>query len=141
MRNIDKIVVHCSAGNMNDSAADIVRFHTSPASRGGRGWNTPGYHYFIDKVGNISQLVSEDRISNGVKGHNANAINICYAGGVDQESFKIPMDTRTDAQKVALISLIRSLRVKYPQAIVYGHCDFAAKACPSFDAKNEYKNL
>ena len=87
MRDIDKIVIHCSAGNIGNTAADIVHFHTGPKDKGCRGWKTPGYHYFVDKDGKVSRLVPEDRISNGVKGHNAHAINICYAGGVDQKTF------------------------------------------------------
>ena len=89
MRDIDKIVIHCSAGNIGNTAADIVHFHTGPKDKGCRGWKTPGYHYFVDKDGKVSRLVPEDRISNGVKGHNAHAINICYAGGVDQKTSRI----------------------------------------------------
>ena len=37
--------------------------------------------------------------------------------------------------------LLRRLREKYPNAKIYGHRDFAAKACPSFDAKREYADL
>lgn len=140
MRIIDKIIVHCSAGNINNKAADIVHFHCAPAPKG-RGWRTPGYHYFIEKDGNTVQLVDENKISNGVVGQNAHAINICYAGGVDQKDFKTPMDTRTPQQKGALLALLRELRERYPSAPIYGHRDFATKACPSFDAKSEYKDL
>jgi N-acetylmuramoyl-L-alanine amidase len=50
-----------------------------------------------------------------------------------------PKDTRTPEQKEALDDLIRDLLSKYPQADVYGHRDFADKACPSFDAREEYR--
>ena len=141
MRDIDKIVIHCSAGNIGNTAADIVHFHTGPKDKGCRGWKTPGYHYFVDKDGKVSRLVPEDRISNRVEGHNAHAINICYAGGVDQKTFRIPMDTRTPAQKTALVALIKDVLSRYPGAVVYGHRDFANKSCPSFDAKSEYADL
>jgi len=29
----------------------------------------------------------------------------------------------------------------YPEAKIHGHRDFARKACPSFDATEEYKHL
>ena len=29
----------------------------------------------------------------------------------------------------------------YPHAAIYSHNEFANKACPSFDATEEYKNL
>ena len=69
MRDIDKIVIHCSAGNIGNTAADIVHFHTGPKDKGCRGWKTPGYHYFVDKDGKVSRLVPEDRISNRVEGY------------------------------------------------------------------------
>lgn len=141
MRTINKIIVHCTAGNINNSAQDIVWFHTGPKSKGCKGWSAPGYHFFIDKDGNITQIWPLEKISNGVVGHNRDSINIVYAGGVDQDTFKIPMDTRTHAQKVALVKLLKSLRKIYPSAKIYGHRDFAAKPCPCFDAKTEYKDI
>ena len=145
MRTINKIIVHCSAGSQKNTAADIAAFHTRPVTKGGRGWKTPGYHYFIEADGTVVQLVPEANISNGVKGHNAHAINVCYAGGVDLTR-KVngqfpPLDNRTPAQKAALRSLLAMLRAKYPAAKIYGHRDFAPKACPSFDAKTEYADL
>ena len=142
MRKIDKIVVHCTAGNQSNTARDIVDYHTRPVSRGGRGWKTPGYHYIIEADGRIVNTVPEDRISNGVKGHNSTAINVCYVGGVDVTRKGLPpVDNRTPAQKASLLSLLRMLRGKYPQAKIYGHRDFAPKACPTSDAKTEYAGL
>ena len=54
---------------------------------------------------------------------------------------KSAKDTRTDAQKVALKKTLCALRMMYPKAKIHGHRDFAAKACPSFDATTEYKNI
>ena len=52
------------------------------------------------------------------------------------------IDTRTEAQKESLIELIKDLQKKYPGSIVYGHRDFTSKKpCPSFDAKEEYKEF
>ena len=72
-------------------------------------------------------------------GHNANSIGICYVGGCDANMK--PKDTRTDEQKAALLLLLKYLVAKYPGAKIYGHKDFAQKACPSFDAKTEYEDL
>ena len=44
-------------------------------------------------------------------------------------------DTRTPAQRFALFKLVSELLEKYhltPEA-VFGHCELANKACPSFD--------
>ena len=53
---------------------------------------------------------------------------------------KTPQDTRTDLQKVGLLYLLENLKLRYPKAQVYGHCDFPGviKACPSFDVRQEY---
>ena len=40
-----------------------------------------------------------------------------------------------------MLKLLKELKAKYPIATIYGHRDFANKACPSFDARTEYKDL
>lgn len=67
-------------------------------------------------------------------------IGVCYIGGCKTDGTS-PKDTRTDEQKAALLSLLKDLRKKYPFAKIHGHNEFANKACPSFDATNEYKNI
>jgi N-acetylmuramoyl-L-alanine amidase len=53
-----------------------------------------------------------------------------------------PKDTRTDAQKAALLCLLRELRTAYPNATIHGHNEFdKGKACPSFDAGTEYATI
>ena len=54
---------------------------------------------------------------------------------------KTPKDTRTEAQKAALLALLKELRAKFPTATIRGHRDFAAKACPSFNATTEYAHI
>ena len=47
-----------------------------------------------------------------------------------------------DDTPASLIELIKDLQKKYPGSIVYGHKDFTSKKpCPSFDAKEEYKEF
>ena len=57
---------------------------------------------------------------------------------VEQVMGEIMTGEATDAQKAALLALVRKLKKKYPKAKVYGHCDFAAKACPCFNARLAY---
>jgi len=65
------------------------------------------------------------------------SIGIAYAGGMDK-SFKNPKDTRTHAQKEALIWLIDELKKRYPGSTVHGHNEYTSyKACPSFDVSKE----
>ncbi|MDE6160949.1 MAG: N-acetylmuramoyl-L-alanine amidase, partial [Muribaculaceae bacterium] len=72
-------------------------------------------------------------------GRNAARIGVVYVGGTDFAGRAA--DTRTDAQRRALTALLRRLCEKYPGAIIRGHRDFAAKACPCFDATEEYAPL
>ena len=67
------------------------------------------------------------------------SIGVAYVGGLDAAGH--PADTRTPAQKQSLIKIIRALRSRYPSATVHGHREFAAKACPCFDAAAEYRNI
>ena len=73
--------------------------------------------------------------------YNAHSIGICYEGGLNEQGREA--DTRTPAQKRALIALLRSLKVDYPDAVILGHRDlpWVNKRCPSFDAKAEYSDL
>lgn len=148
MRQIRYIVVHCTAGNQRQKAADVVAYHTGPKAKGCLGWSAPGYHYIVEADGHVERTWPEEKVSNGVKGHNADSIHVCWTGGLKGE------DNRTQAQKAALRELIRDLRGRYPGATVLGHRDFSEdkngngvidawermKECPCFDAKTEYKD-
>jgi N-acetylmuramoyl-L-alanine amidase len=40
-----------------------------------------------------------------------------------------------------LVDMLEFFKIAHPEAVIYGHRDFASKACPSFDAKKEYSNI
>jgi len=137
MRQINKIIVHCSATREGENyTVDTIRsWHVD-----GRGWSDIGYHFYIDLYGEIHKGRDISRIGAHTKGLNRNSIGICYCGGVEEDG-KTPKDTRYDCQKEALLAVLRTLKAMYPKAEIHGHRDFANKACPSFDATEEYKNL
>lgn len=136
MRTIKYIAVHCTATAQTATVENIQKYW-----REHLGWKMPGYHFIIKPNGEIIHLLDISQVSNGVKGFNSETINISYIGGVDVKNS--PKDTRTDAQKATLLRLLKELKTKFPKAIIQGHRDFpkVKKACPSFDAKTEYKNL
>lgn len=135
-RNIKEIIVHCSATpeGKDFTVADIKRWHLQ------RGFSDIGYHYVIYRDGSIHTGRDESIIGAHCTGHNTNSIGVCYIGGCVSNG-KTPKDTRTEAQKVSLLKLLSELKKKYPEAKVYPHYKFAAKACPSFNAEEEYKNI
>lgn len=136
MRKINEIIVHCAAtpDGKNFKAADIDRWHRE------RKMKCIGYHYVVDLDGTVEPGRPESEIGAHCLGHNQYSIGVCYVGGLAADG-RTPKDTRTAAQKEALFALLKKLRAKYPKASIHGHRDFAAKACPSFDATTEYKNI
>ena len=136
MRKIDKILVHCAATpeGKDFTVEDIDKWHRA------RGFKKIGYHFVIYNDGSVHKGRDIEEIGAHCTNHNSRSIGICYIGGVAKDG-KTPKDTRTEPQKIALLELLKELKVKYPKAEIYGHRDFANKACPSFDAKTEYKNI
>ena len=136
MRNINKIIIHCSATpeGKNFTVKQIDACHRQ------RGFNGIGYHFVIYLDGSIHVGRALAKAGAHCKGYNAHSIGVCYIGGVASDG-KTPKDTRTDAQKASLVKLITELRQQFPNASVHGHREFANKACPCFDARKEYKDL
>jgi N-acetyl-anhydromuramyl-L-alanine amidase AmpD len=93
------------------------------------------YHFVVELDGTAVRTLPDDRRGAHVAGANTGNIGICYVGGVDAQ-FR-PLDTRTDAQKTALRTLVRTYQARYPGIIVRGHRDWpgVTKACPSFDVQ------
>lgn len=133
MRTINNIAIHCTATPQDTRVQSILDYWKRPVRQGGAGWKNPGYHYLVESNGVIHHLLPEDKVSNGVRGHNHDSIHISYIGGVDEKGK--PKDTRTTQQIAAMFRLLVMLKAKYPGATIKGHRDFegVSKACPSFD--------
>ena len=144
------LVIHCTATppGREVSAADIRRWHTSPAPKG-RGWKLVGYTDMIHLDGKIERLVQNNEdawvdpweITNGAKGINSVSRHIVYVGGVDANDKNKARDTRTDAQKKALADYVKDFHQHFPKVKIIGHNEVAAKACPSFDVQAWLKTL
>lgn len=144
-RTIDEIIIHCSATpeGKDYTVEDIRRDHKK------QGWSDIGYHYVIYRDGSIHEGRDVDLVGAhcSKNGHNQHSIGICYIGGVENKpntpyALLKAKDTRTDAQKGALICLLYDLKKLYPKAQIWGHRDFdSGKECPSFDARNEYRRF
>lgn len=135
MRQINEIIVHCTATpeGRDCTVQQIRQWHLK------RGFRDIGYHFVIYRDGTIHGGRPVTMTGAHCTGHNAHSIGICYVGGVAADG-KTPKDTRTDAQRRSLKNLIERLHRMYPAATLHGHCEFANKACPSFDVK-EYQYL
>jgi N-acetylmuramoyl-L-alanine amidase len=132
-RKITEIIVHCTATpEGREVSVDTIRaWHLA------NGWKDIGYHYVVGLDGTVRPGRPEAQIGSHVAGHNTGTIGIVYVGGVTADG-KTPKDTRTPAQKAALLDLAKALIAKYPAIKkVTGHNQYAAKACPSFDVRKD----
>lgn len=167
MREITKIILHCSATpagvdydvnrirgwhiNPKDNTDGTVTYKgkkypsrkhlpTDVQNLKGNGWSDIGYHYLIRLDGTVERGRDESMVGAHTVGQNSNSIGICYVGGVDANNKSKAVDTRTPEQTRAMDNLIHQLLTKYgPKVTVHGHNEFANKACPSFNVKIDNK--
>ena len=135
-RDIAEIIVHCSGtpAGRDVHVADVDAWHRR------RGFDGIGYHYVVTLDGKVEAGRPVERVGAHCLGHNRRSIGVCYVGGVLADG-KTPADTRTEAQKLALRRLLIKLLKKHRGAGVFGHRNFAATACPGFNAFAEYRTL
>ena len=128
-RKITEIIVHCTATpeGRNFTVADIRAGHLA------RGFVDIGYHYVIYLDGSVHEGRNIHQTGAHCTGHNQNSVGISYVGGVEADG-RTPKDTRTREQKAALVTLLADLckLYKLPVTRIFGHYQFANKACPSF---------
>lgn len=150
MAKLQYLVIHCTATpeGRKVTSSDIRAWHTGPVSCGGRGWKQVGYTDMFHLDGRVERLVDNNEdmnvdaweITNGAKGYNSTARHIVYVGGIATDG-KTPRDTRTDAQKMALIRYVLDFHRRFPSVRIIGHNEVAAKACPSFDVQSWLKSI
>lgn len=144
MAKLQYLVLHCTATpeGREVTAADIRRWHTSPVSKGGRGWKQVGYTDIIHLDGKVERFVNNNEdanvdpweITNGAKGYNSVSRHVVYAGGCARDG-KTPKDTRTPAQRKAMEEYVKDFHRRFPEVRIIGHNEVASKACPSFDVQ------
>lgn len=142
MRQITAIAVHCSATKLSEDY-NVRKLHHDHVDV--NGWLYIGYHFYIDAAGNIFCTRPLEVVGAGIKNHNMGYIHICYEGGIfdSADRQRIPADTRTPQQMLALEDLIRFLLFHFPSiGSIVGHRDISHdRDCPCFDAAREYRAL
>ena len=147
MGRLKYLVIHCTATppKREVSVAELDRWHKAerfePYVKPDGTKVYAGYHLLVHIDGSYERIRPDDQRGQHCpqKDMNNRAVAICYVGGVDINNK--PCDTRTEAQKKTLLSLVRTMKARYPNAQVIGHRDIAPKACPSFNAKYEYREI
>lgn len=122
-RVVSRVFLHCSASDrpQDDNPQTIEKWHIA------RKFKEIGYHFYIDKGGNIFEGRSLNTNPAAQVGHNANTIAICL-GGLKKENFTIQ-------QKRALAALCLHLEHIIKGLTFHGHCEVSNKECPVFDYK------
>lgn len=137
----DKLTLHhaacCSAENIEEGIQQvkwIQYFHQN-----GRGWMDIGYHFLVDRAGNIYQGRPETVLGAHVGGANTGNIGVCLLG-----CYHPPEDncsqTMTEESREALIQLYGWISDTYGQdpGVLLGHRDyFGTTACPGNNVWNE----
>ena len=76
---IDTIVLH-HADAKSCTAQDIHWWHIK------RGWSGFGYHFFVNKKGQVFRGRPENVIGSHAKGHNSTSIGVCFEGNFEKET-------------------------------------------------------
>ena len=122
-RPVDRVFLHCSASKA-DALGDILvalvrRWHVDE-----RGWSDIGYHFLVDRVGNVMAARPLDREPAAQRGHNTGTIAICAHG----------LETFPSPQLNAVAALCRQINQAYNGRLSFhGHCEVSDKSCPVFD--------
>lgn len=138
---ITDLTIHCTATPeglpctpQQISAMDVARF------------GQVSYHWVITLDGGKHNTLSDSIRGAHTGKHNTGNVGISYVGGIDAVTKK-PKDTRTAAQKQALLDLVRDYKKRFPGIRVRGHRDWSpdlngdgkispnewVKSCPCFD--------
>lgn len=128
MRTITLIIIHCSATPEGRSLSfeECRRDHIMH-----RHFRDIGYHFYITRDDTVHDGRPIEKVGAHCEGHNSHSIGICYEGGLDANGK--PADTRTEAQRKALKSLVERMHRLFPKALIVGHHDLnPRKACPCF---------
>jgi N-acetylmuramoyl-L-alanine amidase len=133
MREINEIIIHCSASEWGDARV-ITDWHVN-----GNGWDDIGYHFVIlngktnssgPRLRSLDGMVEVGRSLDvpgaHCYGHNKNSIGICLIG---TEKFSLK-------QFNACIILCKNLIEVYGPMEISGHYNYSYKTCPNFSVKS-----
>lgn len=118
---ITHAVVHHSA-TAGGTPEAFARYHVRDL-----GWPGIGYHYVIDRKGQVYKCHSAAVVSYHASGANSCSIGVCLVGNLD-------VQRPTESQRAALVELLQELMSAYhiPAAHVIGHREVPGtrKSCP-----------
>jgi len=141
-RKITEIVLHHTAGSLNDSIQDIINYHKYRNK-----WRACGYHriynpktgttHITDRPLDNDPYLDDYEVGAGVYGYNRTTIHYCVIG-----YYHYPINNELTSKDLEhLINDFVIMGKRYEPTnplIVVGHRDVGASACPG---DNIYKHL
>ena len=124
-RKIEKVFIHCTAYPHQDLFGQalidaINRWHVA------RRFREIGYHYVIDRFGELLKGRSLESNPAAQRGHNSRSIALCLDGLFFKQF--------NNNQFNILKKLVDQIDEAYDNKITYhGHCEVSNKECPVFD--------
>jgi N-acetylmuramoyl-L-alanine amidase len=131
MLPIKYLTIHCAATpeGRNVQPATIAQWDIAK-------FGQESYHWIITLDGAMHRRLQDNVRGAHTGGHNTGNIGVVYVGGMDKLMHRA-RDTRTEAQKKALLTLCRTYLARYPGIKILGHRDWPGvkKDCPSFNVE------
>lgn len=115
-KTTERIILH-HADASSCTVEEIDRWHKN------NGWAKIGYHFFVNKKGEIYRGREENAVGAHAEGANYNSIGICAEGKYMEEQMP-------EAQKNAIVELIKYLENKYHISKIEKHKDENSTDCP-----------
>ncbi|MGL4452822.1 MAG: N-acetylmuramoyl-L-alanine amidase [Sarcina sp.] len=109
--------IEASRENSNIPVEDVHSWHLA------NGWSGIGYHFYINKKGEIFRGRPEEAIGAHAKGFNTGSLGVAVEGRYGSE-------TMNSVQKEAVIKLSKYLRQKYDIDDIKGHGELMPTDCP-----------
>ncbi|MGL4741349.1 MAG: N-acetylmuramoyl-L-alanine amidase [Sarcina sp.] len=120
--------IEASRPNSNIPVEDVHSWHLA------NGWSGIGYHFYINKKGEIFRGRPENAIGAHAKGFNTGSLGIAVEGKYGSETMNL-------VQKEAVIKLSKYLRQKYDIDTINGHGELMPTDCPGKNYPlNEIRN-
>ena len=135
-----EIILHASATRpewlksrpLSRKIAEIDSWHRD------RGFRKIGYHWIVDRTGEVLPGRPETEQGAHVKGRNSQSLGICLIGGFGGAATDKFNDHFTAAQRIALTDLIADIQTRHKLTKLSGHNEYANKGCCCFDARSEF---
>jgi len=114
----------------------------------GNGWAIGGYNDLVEGDGSVYAAYGHEVATNGVRPspdgryNKANTIHISWIGGLTKRAGQLVYeDNRTEAQKAAIVQLVKGYLKRYPGILIAGHYQLNQKVCPLFDVPDFLRSI